>query len=71
MSKAHVTLSAAALNRGVEHPTLGKDNLLSLFESAVCPAALVSSLWALAYYFEGSVLPAYLLLAVLTFALTF
>ena len=71
MSKAHVTLSAAALNRGAEHPTLGKDNLLSLFESAVCPAALVSSLWVLAYYFEGSVLPAYLLLAVLTFALTF
>ncbi len=71
MHKAHVTLSAASINGGNEHPTLGKDNLLSLFESAVCPAALVVSLWSLAYYFEGSVLPAYMLLSVLAFALTF
>ncbi|MDR7305613.1 putative colanic acid biosynthesis UDP-glucose lipid carrier transferase [Rhodoferax saidenbachensis] len=66
-----MTLSAAALNRSAEHPTLGKDNLLSLFESAICPGALITSLWATAYYFEGEILPAYLLLAVLTFALTF
>jgi putative colanic acid biosynthesis UDP-glucose lipid carrier transferase len=71
MSKAHVTLSAAALNRSADHPTLGKDNLLSLFESVICPAALVASLWAVTYYFEGEIPPAYLLLAVLTFALTF
>jgi putative colanic acid biosynthesis UDP-glucose lipid carrier transferase len=71
MPKAHVILSAAALNGSSDHPTLGKDNLLSLFESTICPGALVASLWAVAFYFEGSVPPAYLLLAVLTFALTF
>jgi putative colanic acid biosysnthesis UDP-glucose lipid carrier transferase len=71
MSKAHITLSAADLHRNTSQPSLGKDNLLSLFESAICPAALVASLWALTYYYEGGLYPAYILLSALTFALTF
>jgi putative colanic acid biosynthesis UDP-glucose lipid carrier transferase len=71
MSKAHVTFSAAEFNRGSEHAAMGRDNLLGILETCVSPAALISSLWALAYWFEGTIPPAYLLLAVLTFALTF
>jgi putative colanic acid biosysnthesis UDP-glucose lipid carrier transferase len=71
MSKAHITLSAADLHRNTSQPSLGKDNLLSLFESVICPAALVISLWALTYYYEGGLYPAYILLSALTFALTF
>jgi len=71
MSKAHVTFSAAEFNRGSEHASMGRDNLLGILESCLCPAALVSSLWVLAFLYEGDIPPAYLLLAVLTFALTF
>ena len=69
MSKA--ALSAAGLTKRPEPISLGKDNLLSLFESTLCPAVCVISLWALALYFEGEVPPPYLLLSILVFALTF
>ena len=63
--------SAAALS-GQSHPTsLGKDNLLSLFELTVGPSALVLSLWCLAYYFEGQIHVSYIVLSILVFALTF
>ena len=71
MSKSHVTLSATHLNKRPVPTSLGKDNLLSIFESLIGPGALVFSLWALAYYDEGFLPPAYLLLSVLIFALTF
>lgn len=71
MSKAHVTVSAAEFNRGIEQTSMGRDNLLGMLESCLCAAALVGSLWVIAYIYEGDIPPAYLLLAVLTFALTF
>ncbi|MDO8249493.1 MAG: undecaprenyl-phosphate glucose phosphotransferase [Rhodoferax sp.] len=71
MSETQNTLSAAALNKQPEHASLGKDNLLSLFESAIGPSAFVFSLWGLAYFFEGEILPHYVVLSILVFALTF
>ncbi|MDO9165412.1 MAG: undecaprenyl-phosphate glucose phosphotransferase [Rhodoferax sp.] len=71
MSKTHLTLSAAALNKQPLPASLGRDNLLSIFESVVGPGAFVFSLWALAYYFEGEIYPPYLILSVIVFALTF
>jgi putative colanic acid biosynthesis UDP-glucose lipid carrier transferase len=71
MSETPIPLSAADLNKNQASASLGKDNLLSLFESTVGPGAYVFSLWALAYYYEGQILPPYLLLSVLVFALTF
>ncbi|MDO9196990.1 undecaprenyl-phosphate glucose phosphotransferase [Rhodoferax sp.] len=71
MSKTHLTLSAAALNKQPVPASLGRDNLLSILESVVGPGAFVFSLWALAYYFEGGIYPPYLILSVIVFALTF
>lgn len=71
MSKTHATLSAAALNKQPAPASLGRDNLLSIFESVIGPAAFVCSLWALAYRFEGELPPPYLILSTLVFALTF
>lgn len=71
MSKSQSTFSAVSLDKRPEQASLGKDNLLSLFEIALCPGALVASLWIVAYWFEGEVPPPYLILAVLVFALTF
>jgi len=68
---SRVTLSAAARKRRPKPATLGKDNLLSLFESFVGPAAFVFSLWALARYFEGEIRPEYLILSTVVFAITF
>lgn len=50
---------------------LGRSNLFSLIEAGLDPLALVFSLWALAYYYEGTVRPAYLVLSVIVFSLTF
>ena len=71
MTKAHSLISAAALNKRPEQVSLGKDNLLSSFESSIGPVALVTSLWGLAYHFEGKILPPYLILSVIVFSLTF
>ncbi len=71
MSEIQTTLSAAALNKQPDQATLGKDNLLSLFESATGPCAFVFSLWGLAYLFDGEILPQYVVLSILVFALTF
>jgi putative colanic acid biosynthesis UDP-glucose lipid carrier transferase len=71
MSNSHATLAAAALSKKAVPTALGRDNLLSIFESTVGPAAFVFSLWSLAYYFEGAILPPYLILSTLVFALTF
>jgi len=71
MSKSLITASSAALNKLSAPATLGRDNLLSIFESIVGPGSFVMSLWVLAYYFEGQVLPSYLILSVMVFAMTF
>lgn len=70
MLKANPALSAA-LSKPAAQPALGKDNLLGMLESSVRPAALVFSLWGLAWHFEGEVLPAYLILSILVFALSY
>jgi len=71
MTEARATPSAAAFSRRSHPASLGKDNLLSLFELTVGPTALVFSLWALAYYFEGRIHASYIILSILVFALTF
>ena len=65
-------LNPAPIAPGSDSPgTLGRDNLLSLIESAIDPGVLVLTLWAIAIYFENSVPPAYLILSVIVFAMTF
>jgi putative colanic acid biosysnthesis UDP-glucose lipid carrier transferase len=50
---------------------LGRSHLLASIEAALDPLVLVFTLWALAIYFEGSVRPAYLILSIIVFSLTF
>jgi putative colanic acid biosysnthesis UDP-glucose lipid carrier transferase len=71
MAETQANHSAAAFSRQSHPASLGNDNLLSLFELAVGPIALVLSLWGLAYYFEGRIDAAYIILSTLVFALTF
>lgn len=71
MSKSHVILSAAALNKTPAAVALGKDNFLSIVESLASPASFVFSLWALALLFDGEVRAPYLILSVIVFALSF
>jgi len=63
--------SAAAFSSRSHPASLGKDNLLSVFEMTVGPTALVFSLFGLAYYFEGQIGASYIVLSILVFALTF
>ncbi len=71
MLKYQAIMSASALLKQPEQASLGKDNLLSYLESIACPAALVLSLWGVAFHFEGELPPSYLILSVMVFALTF
>jgi len=71
MSKTQLIVSAAALNKHSAPASLGRDNLLSIFESVIGPGVFVTTLWAVAYYFEDHILPPYLILSVMVFALTF
>lgn len=50
---------------------LGRSHLFIAIEAALEPLVLVFSLWALAFYFEGQVSPAYLILSVIVFSLSF
>lgn len=50
---------------------LGRSHLFTAVEAALDPLVLVFSLWGLALFFEGSVRPAYLILSVIVFSLTF
>ncbi|MEI8168702.1 MAG: undecaprenyl-phosphate glucose phosphotransferase [Rhodoferax sp.] len=71
MFKTQGILTAAPLNKSSKHVPLGNDNLLTLIESSIGPAAHVISLLGLIYYFEGQVLPIYLILSLIVFALVF
>ena len=50
---------------------LGRSHVFKVIEAALDPLVLVFSLWGLAFYFENSVDPAYLILSVIVFSLTF
>ncbi len=50
---------------------LGRSHLFTGIEAALDPLIFVFSLWAVALYFEGAVDPAYLILSVIVFSLTF
>ena len=71
MSDTDTALLASTMQKRPERSSLGKDNLLSVFDALVGPAALVLSLWALAQYYEGEILPPYLILSIIVFALSF
>jgi putative colanic acid biosynthesis UDP-glucose lipid carrier transferase len=71
MFKTHGHLSASAFNHQALPSSLGKDNLLSVFESLLTPVSVIGSLWYLAFDHDGELMPQYLLLSVILFALTF
>ena len=50
---------------------LGRDNLLGVIEAMLEPTLLTVSLWIISIFMEGELLPAYLILSVIVFALTF
>jgi putative colanic acid biosynthesis UDP-glucose lipid carrier transferase len=64
-------LLATALDQGADQSPAGKDSLLNLFESVLPPTVQVLTLWLIAYHIEGALPPAYLMLSVLLFTLTF
>ncbi|OOG47654.1 undecaprenyl-phosphate glucose phosphotransferase [Polaromonas sp. A23] len=67
------TVSASAwLNRREPRSVgLGRSNVFSVIEAALDPLVLVFSLWGLAFYFEDSVSPSYLILSIIVFSLAF
>ncbi len=73
MAELNPTNSAAVWNEHREPRSmgLGGSQLLNTLESALGPLVLVFSLWALAFHFENSVPPAYLILALIVFSLVF
>jgi hypothetical protein len=73
MAEANQLNSASAwLNqREPRSMGLGRSHLFTAVEAGLDPLVLVFSLWALAFYFEGSVRPAYLILSLIVFSLTF
>ncbi len=56
--------------RSVQY-SISRDNFLSVVESSAGPLAFIFSLWAVAFYFIGTIPPHYLILSVMVFALTF
>ena len=71
MDKTHEGSTASPPLAAAAKASLGRDNLLSIFESAIGPGAFVLSLWALAFYVEGEVNAQYLVLSVVVFALAY
>ncbi|MGH8820307.1 MAG: undecaprenyl-phosphate glucose phosphotransferase, partial [Rhodoferax sp.] len=65
--------SAAAWSEHRESPStgLGGSQLFTIVETALGPLVLVFSLWVLALHFESTVRPAYLILSLIVFSLTF
>ena len=50
---------------------LGRSHVFAVIEAALDPLVLVFSLWALAFHFEDQVHPAYLILSIIVFSLSF
>src|SRR6185312_2200937 len=73
MAEVNRINSAAAWNEHREPRSmgLGGSQLLNTLETALGPLVLVFSLWALAFHFENSVPPAYLILSLIVFSLVF
>jgi putative colanic acid biosysnthesis UDP-glucose lipid carrier transferase len=71
MQKTDVALSAAALLKRPSQTAISRDNFLGILESSVGPVTYVFALWAVAFFYTGTLPPPYLILSVLVFALTF
>ena len=71
MFKTRGHLSASAFSHNAAPSTLGNNDLLSALEGMITAVAFIAPLWLLAYHFDGELLPQYLLLSVIVFALTF
>ncbi len=71
MPKIDVVASGSSLHKRPIHQSISKDHFLSVVESLIGPLTLVLYLWGAALFFESTVPPQYLILAVLVFALTF
>lgn len=65
------TLSSSGIALRRTPGPLGQDNLLSIIEALLDPGVLAISLWFVAFSVEGELLPAYLILSVMVFAITF
>ncbi len=63
--------NAATLAARNQPGPLGSDNLLSGIEAGLEPLVLVFALWFVAFYFEGELSGAYLILSVIVFSLSF
>lgn len=73
MAEINGAKSASAWQAGREASSMriGRSNLFRVVEGWLDPLMLVLSLWGLAFYFDGSVEPVYLILSVIVFSLTF
>ncbi len=71
MAENNPTLHMSHLNARRTATPLGKDNLLSIVEALLEPLFFILSLWALALHYEGELEPAYVILSVIVFSLTF
>jgi len=68
---APMAVPSPALRRQASASTLDNDSLLTQFEAFVGPVAYVFSLWALSQFFEGAIKPHYLVLSLVTFAISY
>jgi putative colanic acid biosysnthesis UDP-glucose lipid carrier transferase len=66
-----VVMPSAPIKWQAGSSALGNDNLLSQFEAFIGPMAYVFTLWALSQFFEGVIKPQYLVLSLVTFAISF
>ena len=71
MQKTDAALSSAALLKRPSQTAISRDNLVGMLESSIGPITFVFTLWAVAFYYAGTLPPPYLILSVLVFALTF
>lgn len=68
----HANAASAWLDRRAPTSTgRGSSHVFPVIEAALDPLVLVFSLWALAFHFEDAVSPAYLILSIIVFSLTF
>jgi putative colanic acid biosynthesis UDP-glucose lipid carrier transferase len=70
MAQANPTFSAATVSMSYARNPPG-NNMLSAVEAILDPASLALSLWVVSTSIEGHLLPAYLILGVITFSITF
>ena len=71
MEQVDLMMSASRNTARRAAAQIATDDLLGAIEAMLDPAVLVASLWALAFWFEGELAPAYLILSVIVFSITF